>query len=247
MASITVYKHANFGGRSETFTTEVSNFKDVFLDDEVSSVTIPIGSTWMLYENMDFQGQVSILGPGDYATPNSMCLKNDTLSSLRPFPSVIGPTCLLFKDTHYRGRMVVAITDTPNLISIGFNEVLSSVIVLQSNWTFYKDINYGGTEVVLKPGRYPQPIQFKNDDISSLRPTDSIITVYKHNNFLGRSETFSGPVSNMIHIGFNDQVSSCKIEPGSTWMLYQHVDFQGHVSILGADDYPNAHAMGYHQ
>lgn len=243
MASITVYRHGNFQGRSETFTSEVPSFVAINFNDEVSSVRIPAGSTWMLYQHVDYQGAVSILGPGDYASPAAMGFANDALSSLRPFPTVNGPTALLFKDSKFRGRMVVCTEDTPNLVSIGYNDVLSSAIVLSGSWTLYKHINYAGTQVTLTPGRYPEPTVFNNDDISSLKPITASITLYQHNDYNGRRDIHCREVCNMQTVGFNDQVSSCKIPTGSTWMLYEHASFQGQVSILGAGEYPNAGAM----
>jgi hypothetical protein len=40
----------------------------------------------MLYKDVDFQGEISILPEGNYASPESMGLPNDSLSSLRKFP-----------------------------------------------------------------------------------------------------------------------------------------------------------------
>ncbi len=180
MASITVYNLEYLCGRSETFSTDVSNLFDTNFDEKVQSVHIPAGSTWMLYQKNGYQGQVKILGPGDYNTVRSLGLQNYSFSSLRPFPSATVPTVLLFKDSNYRGRMVVAHCKLSELATIGFNDAISSAIVLKSNWTFYEDADFKGTEVVLTPGRYPEPILFKDNVVSSIKPTDSSIIVYRH-------------------------------------------------------------------
>ena len=177
MADITLYKDKNFGGRSESFSFPVDNLKNYGFNDETSSCKIPQGSTWMLYKDSNYQGDVSILGSGDYASADSMGLKNDSLSSLRPYPPVSGPTILLFKDSDFRGRMVVVTGAVSSLKTIDFNDEVSSIIVLSGNWVAYKDTDFKGDAWQLPAiggpdgnGRYPEPDPFKNDAISSLKP-----------------------------------------------------------------------------
>lgn len=65
-------------------------------NDWASSAVVK-GGTWMMYTDFDFQGQVSIRGPGRYNSPIAMGIPNDKLSSIRPFPPPAQSSILLFK------------------------------------------------------------------------------------------------------------------------------------------------------
>lgn len=169
MAKITLYKDSNFGGRAFPVDQDISNLKDYGFNDEASSCRIESG-TWMLYKDSNFQGDISILGKGDYASSGAMGLSNDSLSSLRHYPEVSGPTILLFKDTNYRGRMVVLTGAQSNFKNIDFNDEVSSIIVLEGQWVLYKDSEFRGDSWTLGPGLYPTHSPFQNDAISSAKP-----------------------------------------------------------------------------
>lgn len=180
MAQIEIYKDVNFGGRSVSLNEDVENLKNYGFNDEVSSCKV-ISGTWILYKDANFQGDSSILSKGNYQTPSAMNFPNDSLSSLRHFPDVSGPTILLFADINYRGRMVTLTGADSNLGSIDFNDSASSAIVLNGTWILYKDYDFKGTRWVLsssggdkKDGRYPLPNYFDNDAISSAQPERTI-------------------------------------------------------------------------
>ncbi len=171
--SISVYQREDYRGRSEVRTNEVPDLKDVALDNQVSSCKIPIGSTWLLYELPNFQGKCSILESGNYATARAMKLPNNTLSSMRPFPIVDGPTVLLFKDSNFCGPMMV-VRGAASDIGSDFNNKISSVIVLEGNWTAYQDIDFQGSKTELTARRYPELGSCHNNFISSLKPEVSV-------------------------------------------------------------------------
>ncbi|HYD98953.1 MAG TPA: beta/gamma crystallin-related protein [Alphaproteobacteria bacterium] len=52
------------------------------------------------------------------------------------------------------------------------------------------------------------------------------ITVYEHAGLAGRRVTFDGPIRNLGDAGFNDRVSSFRIDRG-TWLACEHADFAG--------------------
>jgi hypothetical protein len=179
MASITVYKDTNFNGQSLTFPYPVDNLVTIGnFNDQTSSCRIASG-TWILYEDTEYQGHSSILGPGSYSSAEGMGIANDSLSSLRAFPEVDPslPLILLFKDTEFHGVMILATGPISDLRAYDFSDVLSSVIVVRGTWTLYKDVSFGGSAYTVSAtggtngdGRYPEPSPFPNDAISSLRP-----------------------------------------------------------------------------
>ncbi len=108
-----------------------------------------------------------------------MGIGSDTLSSLRPFPEVDAtlPLIMLFKDSQFRGPMIYAVGPIADLGSYGFDDAVSSIIVVRGNWTVYRDARFGGTayQVSASGGpngdrRYRDSGPFPNDVLSSLQP-----------------------------------------------------------------------------
>lgn len=175
MTKIELYQDNNFNGRSLVTEQDIGNLENFNFNDRASSCRIKAG-TWMLYKDINFQGEVSILSDGNYASPESMGLPNDSLSSFRRFPEVSGPTILLFEDINFQGRMVVLTGAESNFKNIDFNDQVSSIIVLEGTWEIYKDADFEGASWNVsdfggeqKNGRYPTPSPFKNDSISSAK------------------------------------------------------------------------------
>ncbi|THF80366.1 discoidin domain-containing protein [Cohnella fermenti] len=87
---------------------------------------------------------------------------------------------------------------------------------LQEGATFYKDADYGGIAVSLPKGSYTlaqlQEAGFSNDSLSSLRVYGgSTVELYKNNNFQGDVLTRTADDNKLSDDGFNDVVSSIKI------------------------------------
>jgi hypothetical protein len=176
MAKIQLYKDSNFGGRMIEVEGDIGNLKDYGFTDEVSSCKVMDG-TWLLYKDQDFQGAYAILDKGEYGSPSSMGLSNDSLSSLRPFPQAAENTILLFKDSNYKGRMIPPTGAESNFHNIDANDEVSSIIVLRGTWYLYKDKDFKGERWAVsatggdeKNGRYPTAKDFENDKISSAQP-----------------------------------------------------------------------------
>ncbi len=58
---------------------------------------------------------------------------------------------------------------------------------------------------------------------------------------MGCQETYNGAVPNLVDVNYSDKMSSRKIQSDSTWMFYQHVDYQRALSIICPGEYPNSH------
>lgn len=168
MAKITIYRDSNYGGRSLEFTYPISNLANEDFNDQASSCKIESG-IWILYKDIDFKNDFTILKPGSYANPEAMGLENDCLSSLRPLPD--SGICL-FQDDNFGARMVTLTGAESNFANIDFNDKVSSAIIISGTWNLYEDINFKGTKWTLKVGEYktPQEGGFSNDTISSAQP-----------------------------------------------------------------------------
>ncbi len=83
--------------------------------------------------------------------------------------------------------------------------------------TVCKDANYAGYTVQLPVGTYTlaqlQAFGIVNDDISSVKvPAGRTVTMYKDDNFAGTSKVFTANQADFATIGFNDVVSSIKVQ-----------------------------------
>lgn len=81
----------------------------------------------------------------------------------------------------------------------------------------FQDCNYGGYSAGLSTGTYTlgqlQALGVKNDDISSLQvPSGYKVTLYNSDNFGGTSVVLTGNDTCLVAKGFNDLVSSVRIE-----------------------------------
>ena len=107
---------------------------------------------------------------------------------------------------------------------------------------FYEDINYGG-EYFCTNTETATGLLEMNDRISSIRVFGNAeVTVYQDRNFAGRSQTFTGDVRDLRSGGWNDTITSFRVQPAtggsaSRWgrpaapangaCFYEHPNFEG--------------------
>ncbi|MBB3344147.1 beta/gamma crystallin-related protein [Luteimonas sp. RC10] len=81
--SITVYEHADFQGRTQTFSRGIRDMRSVGMNDMISSVEVR--GAWEVCEHADFRGRCEII---DRDVRNFERMRmNDQISSLRPVES----------------------------------------------------------------------------------------------------------------------------------------------------------------
>ncbi len=88
--------------------------------------------------------------------------------------SVIGSQAsaqiMFYEHNNYQGQTFTAQRQVNNFDRINFNDSASSVVVLNNNWEVCEHANFGGTCIVLRPGRYRSLNTMNmNDTISSAR------------------------------------------------------------------------------
>ena len=159
-------------------------------DDRASSAKVSGGCQWILYDT-DFQGNStisSIIGPGNYpfnfsSNETTFGLPDNALSVVRCLPPEGTPAIFLFEHHRYFGQMRVirsSIEDlmtndySPNLAHINFDDMVSSLVIIDGMWELYSEVNYAGSNVTLGQGCYPNaddlaPIE--DDDLTSVRLT----------------------------------------------------------------------------
>lgn len=174
MSTITLYIDSKFRGKSKTLTGPASKLQQPF-HDEASSCVVQ-ESSWILYEDVDFSGQSSVLEPGNYPDSKAMGLPNDRLSSTRPLPESAGrPSIALFEATNY-GKRLEHLDAASNLHVL--DDETSSIIVTSGTWQLCRDASFTGDSWIVTAdggptgnGRYPTHNGYwDNDAISSARP-----------------------------------------------------------------------------
>jgi hypothetical protein len=203
-----------------------------------------------------------VIASGIYPELAPINIANDDMSSLTPSRAIgvaPAPHVILFEHANFHGAHKHVFGPEPNLNADDdnfFNDRVSSIAVLAGTWAFYQDWKFEGQyDAVLVPGMYPsvEAVNIKNDDMSSLAPTDSAATVpmphvilFEHANFHGAHKHVFGPEPNLNAEDddfFNDRVSSIVVLAGS-WVFFRDWKFEGSYDVvLGPGMYPSVEAV----
>jgi uncharacterized protein YcfJ len=96
----------------------------------------------------------------------ALAVAGATLASGMAYAEVV-----LYGREGFEGRSVTINGAQPDLRSRKFNDRATSAVVYNGRWEACSDINFGGSCIVLRPGRYPDLNSMGvSDQISSLRP-----------------------------------------------------------------------------
>lgn len=76
---LTVFEHRDFRGNEVTLRQDARNFRDLDMNDSVSSMVVRSG-VWEVCEHKDFAGGCAVFRPGEYADLRGL---NDKISSAR--------------------------------------------------------------------------------------------------------------------------------------------------------------------
>lgn len=197
--------------------------------------------------------------------------------------STIPLVAVLWEHAGFYGRRRILVENTSKLSLQGFNDLTSAIGVHKGpsynsvktslKWEptvgFYQHVNYGGAELVLGWGHYPNIHHLFNfgDAISSVKfnptkecfPTSStkpptfaslplVVELYKDLNFTGERITALEDikrVSTYWGTDWNDVVTSVKVKKGPNYSagrkvwLYRDINFGGGGIQLGPGDYKN--------
>jgi len=184
-AEIQLFEHDNFQGRSITLRGPTPNFEPIRFNDITSSVIVRSG-TWELCMHADYGEPCRIFSPGEYRAVGERW--NDQFSSARPVQSgpgrqqgggeVMTPDSqrtidiILFEHANFEGSARALSRSVDNFESIGFNDTVSSIIVLRGNWLLCTDAYFRGDCRVFGPGEYRNMPSSLNDRFSSARQMD---------------------------------------------------------------------------
>ncbi|XP_071181157.1 epidermal differentiation-specific protein-like [Mytilus edulis] len=177
---ITLYEHANFKGRSKTFTEAHPDMEDAGFFDCASSVIVE-GGVWVLYQYRRYRGHICVVIEGDRTNlvagkrdkdTRFQCF-NDTVSSLKPldFDCTEEPKCTVYEHD-FSGRALQFTEDILDLRWYKMNDKASSIRVHSGAWVGFEGVNFDGKMTLYLPGDHNSRATdgiYRNDTLSSLR------------------------------------------------------------------------------
>ena len=251
-SELTLYEHDNFGGRRWHLTETATDLGGTSFNDRASSAVIR-GGTWQLCTDAYFRGRCVNLQPGDYPSLGAMGL-NDRVSSARDVGRPGGgprAAVSLYEGHGFAGAEFQVSGPVANLDG-RFNDRAQSMIVHGGTWEVCGDAGFRGGCQVYGPGRYSSlgPLAGR---VSSLRPAGGPggggpgggpdnwgsgrrAVLYEGPNLSGRHHVAGDYMPNLDGTGFNDRVSSLRIERGY-WVFCSDAHFRGECRTFGPGDH----------
>ena len=171
---VTLYEHIEFDGITEKFVTDDANLQDNAVnEDHVSSMIVPEGCTVRLYEDVNYQGNSQVFGPGEIADLREVQIGHDNASSIRVSCSPVAPPTPLkvvlyhdqdqsgISEEYPTGEYVDFSDDT--LTDIGNNTVSSVRVPEGCTVEIFRDKRFGNTDnnhsvITLTAGDYNFPL-----------------------------------------------------------------------------------------
>ncbi|XP_076612232.1 uncharacterized protein LOC143336165 isoform X1 [Chaetodon auriga] len=167
---VQLFSEPGFQGSVVALEDSVASLQDGF---SVASCKVLAGS-WLAYEGQDFAGRMYVLDLGSYPDLRSMgCFHaSSSILSLQTVGFEFSlPSITLFERSGLRGKRVILTDGSVNLQLAGGCSRVQSVLVEGGMWVLYKEINYRGAQILLKPGEVSDWHAFSSWlKIGSLRP-----------------------------------------------------------------------------
>jgi hypothetical protein len=233
----TVFAHLNFQGGQEKFCGDM-RLPDRW-QDKVSGVRVHQQDvSLILYEGVfvgQFRyvsGEVPQLGEGWKNKPLSIQVRPWIVSDLEGY---IQPRTQLFEEKDFGGKKI-EVGPLTEYIGDEMNEKVSSIMCEgQCGLLLFEHRDYGGHSQLLN-GSQVHLSSFDNR-LSSLivAPSEFCVTLYEHKTFEGMSISFCSDTINLDYFGWNDRVSSLKLQcfniPCSI-EIYEHSKYEGKSTSL---------------
>jgi hypothetical protein len=164
----------------------------------------------------------------------------------------------VYADINFAGQSATFAGDTPTLVSVGWNDTISSIRVPNGEtWEICVDVNYGNQCQAVSADVADLRTMGWNDRISSLRRINSGggrggewgranngnngnngngvgVTVYVNPNYGGQSASFRHDTPDLTQFSLNNKVASIRIPNGETWEVCQDVNYRNECKLLSA-------------
>ena len=158
---------------------------------------------------------------------------------------------ILFDQRDLRGRSLPLGGTTPDLVPLGFNDEVESMVIQQGTWEFCSDIHFRGHCRVLGPGEYRSLDRTLARAISSARPAsgggrwggggrdgrrNGLVELFSSAEFRGDRIEILGQARELDGYRFNDRAKSLIVH-GGEWEACEHIDFGGRCELYRPGEY----------
>ena len=202
-------------------------------------------SPLVVYSNTNYEANVQSFGVGTYYY-NQLTFGNNAISSMKVAP---GYKVTVYDGDWLDGDSEIFSTDVADLRQYWMNDRISSIKVeYDSNYAdtvaavAFPNTYYGGLFQNFKVGNYNMTDLKYNDAMSSILVKPGYkITLYAEPNFTGRSLVLTDNNGDLRNVGFNDIVSSIKVEHGDGYVppatIFQNFSYGGLLQNLDVGTY----------
>lgn len=178
--AIVLFDQEGFRGRGFGINAAVPDFDPTGFNDRARSLIVKSG-VWEICTDADYRGRCRIFPKGEY--PALDLGLNDQISSARPaayngnnwtakdsswFGAGNG-SLILYENENFDGHSRTLEAPVANFEQIGFNDMVSSLVVRRGLWELCTDADFRGTCRVYRPGEYRYVGPRLNDRFSSAR------------------------------------------------------------------------------
>lgn len=243
---VTVFEHPEFQGRSSVFTRDVTDLNGSRVgNDTASSLQFECRSDSgsfnstgglqdrygvTLFEHQDFRGRSETFFSDDPSL-NDNPIRHDSASSVRVDP---GCQVTLYEHPNFQGRTSVLTQDVTDLNGSRVGNDSVSALVIDCR----RSSDRFGTDRRYQEDRYrderSQSNRYRDDRTD--RGGRRGVTLFEHQDFRGRSETFFEEDRRLNdNTLLHDSASSVRVDEGCRVILYEHPDFDGRASVLTED------------
>jgi hypothetical protein len=147
LAGVTLYEDINYGGTSETFTSDDSDLRDNLIgNDAVTAIKVSAGCTVTLYQDINYGGTSETFTSDDSDLRDNL-IGNDAVTAIKVQCGTTLSGVTLYEDINYGGTSETFTSDDSDLRDnlIGNDAVTAIKVPAGRTVTLYSDINYGGT------------------------------------------------------------------------------------------------------
>lgn len=218
-----IERNSNAGNFSNNVFIKQLCTSDPLEDTKDDGTPVCQGSGITAYTYCGYNSGVSLM-PGSYTLSalQSRGIANDAISSLKVN---IGFAVILYEHDNFSGNSVYYAANE-ECFPADWNDKVSSlkVICLSNDPSTVNCAGFGGalfdhcfsSPLPISVGTYTTEqltsVDVKNDKVSAIRVNNGFaITLYEHDNFQGRSITYTGPTVACLPSSWNDITSSVKV------------------------------------
>ncbi|MES2127144.1 MAG: beta/gamma crystallin-related protein [Pseudomonadota bacterium] len=255
---IELFAQQGLNGNSTRLVRDMNDFVQIGFNDRTSSINIEDG-TWQLCSDADFRGTCRVFNPGRYNDLGSGLTGQVSSARMvspdegRNPPPRLDPSAnvILFQEEGLRGRSVALRSDTPDLVSMGFNDAASSIVVQNGTWEFCIDSYYRSQCRIYGPGQYRLLEGTMLRAISSARQVaqpggpgraEGDVELFSEPDFRGARIPLKRDVRTLSEFDFNDRAGSIIVHNGQ-WEFCVHADFGGQCVTYGPGRYGRLGSM----